>query len=53
LSLKKEKIKKKKKRILIINKNNHNIIIPGPSCPSFAVDTGDVDPCKCGVNDID
>lgn len=33
--------------------NYYNNIVPGTSGPSFALETGDVDPCKCGVNDID
>lgn len=28
--------------------------LPGADCPSVAAaETGDVDPCKCGVNDMD
>lgn len=27
--------------------------VPGPDCASLAVETGDVDPCKCGGNDMD
>lgn len=27
--------------------------LPGPDWPSVTAETGDVDPCKCGGNDID
>lgn len=28
------------------------MFLPGPDCPSLAVETGEVAPCKCGGNDI-
>lgn len=36
-----------------INKIKNRSSLPGPECPSVAAETGDVDPCKCGGNDID
>jgi len=33
--------------------SNNCASLPSPDCPSAAAETGDVDPCNCGGNDID